>query len=250
MTGLKMILPAALALAAVSKAEITGEPGTVVGAATIGEMGETFTVPQSEFPAGTSSCSTIMAGCTGTFVNGAAHQVEGVITVIDDCTFEISGWQFDGIGPAVEWWAAMQNDREDLFPYPANAQKIGELGAPGNYQTGSNHGGDSEIVVRLGTEADGSQILLSPTLNHISLWCEDFSVDFGNAALECPTAAAPVTTPTTATDPAGDEAEPATPTAPADDETAQPEEASGASTAAAASLLAVAAAAAIAATAI
>lgn len=102
-------------------------------------MEETFTVPQSEYTGGTSSCSKVMAGCTGTFVNGAAHEVEGVITVVDDCTFEISGWQFDGVGPAVEWWAAMQDDSENLFPYPANAIKVGELGPPGGYQTGMHH---------------------------------------------------------------------------------------------------------------
>lgn len=140
MTRLNIILPAALALCAVSsRAEVTGEPGSVVGAAQIGQMGDTFTVPQSEFTAGNTTCSTVMAGCTGSFVNGAAHMVEGEITVIDDCTFEISGWQFDGAGPAVEWWAAMQDDRDNLFPYPANAQKIGELGAPGNYQTGAQY---------------------------------------------------------------------------------------------------------------
>lgn len=55
---------------------------------------------------------------------------------------------------------------------------------------GSNHGGDSEVVVRLGKAEDGSQVLLSPEFNHISLWCEEFAVDFGNAALSCPTATA------------------------------------------------------------
>ena len=138
MASLKFLVPAALALSlcVATRAEEMGEPGEVVGESQIGQMGDTFTVPQDEFTAGTTSCSTAMAGCTGTFVNGAAHMVEGEITVIDDCTFEISGWQFDGVGPAVEWWAAMQDDTANLFPYPANAQKIGELGAPGSYQTG------------------------------------------------------------------------------------------------------------------
>ena len=53
------------------------------------------------------------------------------------------------------------------------------------------HDGDSEIVVRLGQDATGEQILLSEQVNHISVWCEEFSVDFGNAALECDDAAAP-----------------------------------------------------------
>lgn len=131
------IIAAALVVCARCNAEAT-QGMELQGESTIGEMPETFTVPQSEFTGGASSCSTVMAGCTGTFVNGAAHEVEGEITVVDDCTFEISGWQFDGIGPAVEWWAAMQDGTENLFPYPANAIKIGELGSPGNYVTGAH----------------------------------------------------------------------------------------------------------------
>lgn len=50
-------------------------------------------------------------------------------------------------------------------------------------------GGSGEVVVRLGKAADGSQLLLSPDLDHVSLWCEDYAVDFGNAALECDGAA-------------------------------------------------------------
>lgn len=60
----------------------------------------------------------------------------------------------------------------------------------GGRGTGMNvPGGSGEVVVRLGKAADGSQLLLSPDLDHISLWCEDFAVDFGNAALECDGAA-------------------------------------------------------------
>ena len=73
-------------------------------------------------------------------------------------------------------WASMAEGAADVFPYPANAIKIGELGAPGAYQLGSNHGGDSDVVVRLGLDDEGNQIEFSDALNHISLWCEDFSV--------------------------------------------------------------------------
>lgn len=40
--------------------------------------------------------------------------------------------------------------------------------------------------MRLGLDESGQQLLLSPDLNHLSVWCEDFVVDFGNAALTCP----------------------------------------------------------------
>lgn len=54
--------------------------------------------------------------------------------------------------------------------------KIGELGAPGSYQLGSIHGGDSDVVVRLGLDKSGKQVQFSDNLNHISVWCEDFAV--------------------------------------------------------------------------
>ena len=68
------------------------------------------------------------------------------------------------------------------------------------------------MVVRLGKDAAGAQILLSPTLNHISLWCKEYAVDFGNAALFCPSAAAPDAEPQMD---AGEEAKSATAVPPA-----------------------------------
>ena len=83
------------------------------------------------------------------------------------------------MGVSPRWrcrWGSKQEDDAAAFPYPDNAIKIGELGAPGDYQVGSKHGGDSDVVVRLGLDEDGNQIEFSDALNHISLWCEDFAV--------------------------------------------------------------------------
>ena len=96
MVSLRLVVPAALALylCVGTLSEAMGTPGGFFGESQIGQMSaqmSAFTVPKAEFTAGTTSCSTSMAGCTGTFVNGAPRGVEGDITVIDDCTFEISG---------------------------------------------------------------------------------------------------------------------------------------------------------------
>ena len=61
-----------------------------------------------------------MAGCSGELV-GFSHSVAGTVTVIDDCTFKVDGWEFDGKGPVVEWWAAAASGSDTVFPYPANA---------------------------------------------------------------------------------------------------------------------------------
>jgi hypothetical protein len=76
--------------------------GSVVGSAQPGTMPDTFTVPFSEFDPSPSGCGTIFAGCTGELAT-KQHAVAGTVEVIDDCTFRIQGWQFDGKGPAVEW---------------------------------------------------------------------------------------------------------------------------------------------------
>ena len=84
--------------------------GSVVGAAEPGTMEETFTIPYTDFDDTVASgCGMVFAGCTGELdgacPNCVPHEVAGSITVLDDCTFRIQGWQFDGIGPAVEWCA-------------------------------------------------------------------------------------------------------------------------------------------------
>lgn len=87
--------------------------GSVVGSAQPGTMAGTFTVPFSEFESTTASgCSTSFAGCTGEFLT-KEHEVAGIVTVIDDCTFRIQGWQFDGLGPAVEWYECLTTRRHN-----------------------------------------------------------------------------------------------------------------------------------------
>lgn len=82
----------------------SAQNGLVVGGAFPGTMMDTFTVPFTDFDNEPSGCGRSFAGCTGELLQ-YWHQVAGSITVIDDCTFRIQGWQFDGIGPAVEWCA-------------------------------------------------------------------------------------------------------------------------------------------------
>lgn len=97
---------AALALCKLAAGQAAG---TVVGEATIGEMEETFTIPFAEWDGESPpECTAVMAGCTGEFVE-LSHATGGTITVIDDCTFRISQYSFDGEGPAVEWCVPFGN---------------------------------------------------------------------------------------------------------------------------------------------
>ena len=79
-----------------------------------------------------------MKGCTGDLVNHPEpfdHRINGTITVLDDCTFKVEGWDFDGVGPAVEWWAAKADPTvtDGKLPYAtanSNAKKISEVLKP------------------------------------------------------------------------------------------------------------------------
>ena len=104
----KFAMSAAVLGACLSGAAAQGSSGTVVGEAQPGTMEETFTVPYTEYDSDTAAkeagCGITYAGCHGTF-HQKSHAVAGEVTVLDDCTFRIQGWQFDGLGPAVEWCA-------------------------------------------------------------------------------------------------------------------------------------------------
>jgi hypothetical protein len=118
-------------------------------------MAGTFTKPlSSDFDQSQpSGCSTGYAGCQGV-LHGHHHQVRGTITVIDDCTFQVSDWEFDGEGPGVEWWGEKFEGEPNFirqFPLSSTAIKIGELGTPGNYQTGAlpHTNGKSNVTVTI-----------------------------------------------------------------------------------------------------
>lgn len=108
MTMNKVVVSAAVLAAGLSA---VAAQGTVVGAAEPGTMDDTFTIPFADFRADTKAtqdagCGSTFAGCHGKFTQ-LSHEVAGKVTVLDDCTFRIEGWQFDGKGPAVEWCALL-----------------------------------------------------------------------------------------------------------------------------------------------
>lgn len=109
LTTFCILSAAAMALCQLAAAQ---EPGSVVGAATIGTMEGTFTLPSEEWD-GTSppECTSVMAGCVGEFVE-VSHATGGTVEVINDCTFRISSYSFDGEGPAVEWYVLLRAKRQ------------------------------------------------------------------------------------------------------------------------------------------
>ena len=95
-----------------------------------------YTIPATSFTEdnAANNCTSLLAGCTGELV-GLSHSVAGTITVIDDCTFKVEGFDFDGLGPAVYWWAAKAEGADNVFPFPANAKRIASFTEPGSTET-------------------------------------------------------------------------------------------------------------------
>lgn len=91
------------------------------------------------------------------------HNVSGTLTVLDNCTIEITDFNYDGLGPSVFFYAGNDRnyDRDDVFI----------LGSRLNGTVWVND------TIRLTLEDD--QTLDS--FNSISVWCIDFKANFGDA---------------------------------------------------------------------
>jgi len=96
-------------------------------------------------------------------LSNLAHEVSGAVTIIDDCTLEVTGFNYDGGGPEVYFYAALDGDylSEDAFV-------LGEK-LSGQRLT------DSTIQLKLPENRTLADV------NSLSVWCVDFRVNFGEA---------------------------------------------------------------------
>ncbi len=40
----------------------------------------------------------------------SARQISGTFRILDDCTAEVEGFTYDGLGPSTYWWGAPSTD--------------------------------------------------------------------------------------------------------------------------------------------
>jgi len=106
-------------------------------------------------------------GYTGTF-STLAHNVSGRATVIDNCRLEITMFNFDGAAPNVRFYAGVNGNFAD-----AEAFGIGDRIDGRNYS-------NETLVLELpaGKFVDD--------FDSLSVWCVEFSADFGNLRLAAP----------------------------------------------------------------
>lgn len=105
-----------------------------------------------------------MVGATGTFQT-LAHQVMGDARIVDNCTIEISNFTYDGGGPDVFLYGAVDHDY---------------AGSTG-FKMGSQLNGKAYMNEAITVTLPDNKTLDS--LNTISVWCVDFNADFGNLVL-------------------------------------------------------------------
>jgi hypothetical protein len=95
------------------------------------------------------------------FFNTLAHNVSGKATIIDDCTIEINQFSYDGGGPDVYFYGAKEHQYDGIQAFP--------LGQQINGQTYNN----ASIIIQLPKNKSLDD------LTGLSVWCVDFSANFG-----------------------------------------------------------------------
>jgi len=96
------------------------------------------------------------------FFSTLAHNVAGKATIIDDCTIEITQFDYDGGGPEVYVYAGIDHNYASATAFAVSNRISGESFANG------------ELTLKLPTDKTLDD------LTGLSVWCVDFDADFGN----------------------------------------------------------------------
>ncbi|CAL8466192.1 g5728 [Coccomyxa elongata] len=95
------------------------------------------------------------------------HMIGGTVTILDDCSFKVTNFSYDGLAPAVHWWGAKSLSVKDL----RNGQELNPM-----LVTGPVNG--LEMTVPLLTQG-----ATWDNVTYIVAWCETALADFGHVKL-------------------------------------------------------------------
>ena len=104
-----------------------------------------------------------LVGTTAQFTNNS-HGISGTLTLIDDRTFEVTNFFYDGGGPSVYFYLGTDGD----YSTPGIGTQVGPL------LNGRVYEGETITV----TLPDGITL---DDFNGVSVWCDLFFVNFGDA---------------------------------------------------------------------
>jgi hypothetical protein len=94
-----------------------------------------------------------------------AHSVSGTVTVVDDCTIEITNFNYDGLGLVVEIYAGIDSDYTPPTGFAISRDLAGT-----SFE-------NETLTVQLPT---GKTL---DDLNGISVWCSDVYISFGDTLI-------------------------------------------------------------------
>lgn len=106
-----------------------------------------------------------MVGYSGTFTT-FSHDVAGTATIVDNCTIEVTNFSYDGGGPDVYFYGAIDHAYAGADAFSIGTQLTGTVF------------NDDTVVLNLPSSKSLDD------LNTLSVWCVDFSVDFGSLRFE------------------------------------------------------------------
>eukprot|EP00877_Chromochloris_zofingiensis_P010195 jgi/Chrzof1/5429/Cz16g02200.t1 len=93
------------------------------------------------------------------------HKVSGKITILDDCSFQVTGFTYDGQAPAAYWWGGPAVYRLYQEGFELNFSR---LTSPSNGVT---------MVINLSPGVTWNQVSV------ISVWCKAVAANFGSLDL-------------------------------------------------------------------
>ncbi len=108
-----------------------------------------------------------MINFTGEF-SSLAHGVMGKATIIDDCTIRISEFDYDGGGPSVYVYGAIDHDYSAADAIQMGPRLDGQVHQNASF----------DITLPMGSSLDD--------FNSISIWCDDFNANFGQLEFAAP----------------------------------------------------------------
>lgn len=118
-----------------------------------------------------SGCSSVhpKVGYTGSF-STIDHNVSGTVTIVDDCTLQVENFNYDATAPAVYFYG----DTTDTF-LSSNAFTIGDILRDDRVDYVNE-----SITLKLPNNRTLDD------LEYLSVWCVDFSVNFGDLRFQAP----------------------------------------------------------------
>lgn len=102
----------------------------------------------------------------------STHDVSGTATIIDDCTIEITNFNYDGDGIVVEFYGA-----KDIRDFVTNKSATRRIDSTDFLRRGRPYVNET-IQVKLN---DGQTL---DDFNAISLWCSSVGIDFGSGVFQ------------------------------------------------------------------